>query len=309
MSLSKFLKKSNTKTRVCCMVLLLLLFVIIRNSTRRPLSIIEKYTNRSTKKAKYHTTISTIYDTFYVNIYDNLLFSDNKIRYECKELIKIVNINKNTIVLDIGCALGHHCKVFKDQKAKSTGLDKSSAMIKKARSNYPTCLFVKGNMLNQKLFDRERFNLLTCFYFTVYYTRQKDLFFKNCYYWLKPGGYLAIHLVNRDKFNPIIPAGDPLVIVSPQKHAKERIVTSLVQFNGYKYKSKFITHSTDKERVVFKETFKFKDNTYRINEHKLYMEETKDILEIALNNGFTILSKIDLMICGYDYQYIFVLQK
>ena len=45
-----------------------------------------------------------------------MLFSDNKIRYECKELIKIVNINKNTIVLDIGCALGHHCKVFKDQK-------------------------------------------------------------------------------------------------------------------------------------------------------------------------------------------------
>ena len=41
--------------------------------------------------------------------------------------------------------------------------------------------------------------------------------------WLKPGGYLILHLVDRERFDPIVPAADPLIMVSAQKHAKERI--------------------------------------------------------------------------------------
>ena len=35
-------------------------------------------------------------------------------------------------------------------------------------------------------------------------------FFKNAYDWLKKDGTLTLHLVNRDKFNPIVNAADIL---------------------------------------------------------------------------------------------------
>ena len=41
-----------------------------------------------------------------------------------------------------------------------------------------------------------------------------------------PGGYLILHLVNRDKFDPILNAADPLHLVSAQKHAKEKRITN-----------------------------------------------------------------------------------
>ena len=36
-----------------------------------------------------------------------------------------------------------------------------------------------------------------------------------------PGGYFVLHLVNRDKFDPILNTADPLHIVSAQKYAKK----------------------------------------------------------------------------------------
>ena len=82
-------------------------------------------------------------------------------------------------------------------------------------------------------FPQQSFTHLTCLYFTVYYIKNKRLFFENCYNWLAPGGYLLLHLVDRDNFDPILPAGDPLTIISAQKYAKERITSSAVKFKGY----------------------------------------------------------------------------
>ena len=59
-------------------------------------------------------------------------------------------------------------------------------------------------------------------YFTMYYVKNKIQLIKNCYNWLRPGGYFIVHLVNREMFDPIINAGDPLTMVSAQKYAKKR---------------------------------------------------------------------------------------
>ena len=308
MGLSSILKKLSTHIKVCFFLILVLLFINLRGILSTNHQLIEGYQNKSDKKIRYYYNF-TIYDTFYIEIYDKLLFNHNKISYETKELIHLVNMNKHTHVLDIGCCTGHHCKIFSDTKAKVIGLDKSEAAIEKAKENYPKCTFKLGNTLNMNLFNKDSFSVLTCFYFTIYYIKNKDQFFKNCYYWLKPGGYLAIHLVNRDKFNPVIPAGEPLLIVSPQKYAKERITTSLVTFKGFKYKSKFIPNTTNKDIMYFKETFKYKDGSFRINEHKLFMDDSKKIIALAQKYGFTSIAKIDLLLCNYDYQYIYVLQK
>ena len=73
----------------------------------------------------------------------------------------------------------------------------------------------------------------------MYYIKNKLKLFKNIYYWLRPGGILTLHLVNRDMFNPIVNAGDPLTMVSAQKYAKERITNTVVKFKDFRYKSNF----------------------------------------------------------------------
>ena len=63
-------------------------------------------------------------------------------------------------------------------------------------------------------------------------------FFENCYNWLEKDGYLIIHLVNREKFDPILDKANPISAVSVQKYAKERITTSTIKFGDFLYKAK-----------------------------------------------------------------------
>ena len=41
----------------------------------------------------------------------------------------------------------------------------------------------------------------------------------------------------------------------------------------------------------------------------MYMESEKDILAMAKQSGFIMLGKIDLIKVGYEYQYLYILQK
>ena len=124
---------------------------------------------------------------------------------------------------------------------------------------------------------------------------------------MKPNGYLVIHLVNKHKFSPIINAGDPLLIISPQKYAEKRITNSVVDFNNFKYKADFeLNQSTGK----FQEIFKFKNsNKVRQNEHIFHMENQSDILSMAKDVGFKLKDTIPLSKCGYEHQYLYVLYK
>ena len=124
-----------------------------------------------------------------------------------------------------------------------------------------------------------------------------------------PGGYLVLHLVNRDKFDPILNAADPLHLVSAQKYAKQRITNSLVKFKDFQYKANF---SLDKSKNLaeFDETFKDdKSGHVRQNKHKLNMETQKHILSLAKNVGFILQGKIDMVTAQYQYQYIYLLYK
>ena len=135
----------------------------------------------------------------------------------------------------------------------------------------------------------------------------KMLFFNNCMNWLMPGGYLIVHLVDKYKFNPILPPGNPLYIVSPQKYAKERITKTKITFNDFIYNSNFKLH--DNNIATFDEKFKFNDGRVRKQEQKLYMEDLPTIVNMAQDAGFTLHAKIDMVHCAYENQYLYVFVK
>ena len=249
-----------------------------------------------------------IYDDFYANVYDYLVFNELKNDYEVGVILNQNVPNTKSIILDVGCGTGHHVsKMAQNKNVEVIGIDISPSMIKKAKENYPNLNFQLSNVLNRDAFHNNTFTHILSLYFTIYYIENKASFFNNCMDWLMPGGYLVVHLVDRYKFDPILPPGNPLFIVSPQKYAKERITKTKVKFNEFTYNADFKLGESN--IAIFDEKFKFNDGKVRKQEHVLYMNDIGDIINMAQNAGFLIHAKIDLMKVAYEHQYLYVFLK
>jgi SAM-dependent methyltransferase len=262
-----------------------------------------------------------VYDDFYVNIYDDLVFSQLKNNFEIGEIINTTAPSDKSYILDIGSGTGHHVQTLQDKGFKAVGIDVSVAMIKKAKETYPEMDYRLADALTSATFPASTFTHITCLYFTIYYIKNKRQFFTNCLNWLMPGGFLVLHLVDRENFDPIIPSGNPFGVISPQNYASERITTSLVKFDQFDYKANFVLNSTE-NTAILNETFtknannkKKNANTnnnnknIRKNEHTFYIPTQQDILSIAKDAGFIMHAKIDMLQCQYDHQYLYILQK
>ena len=251
---------------------------------------------------------SDIYDNFYADIYDYLVFNNLKNNYEIGEIKNKSEPNGRSVILDVGCGTGHHVDKLAQYGLNVIGIDKSPSMITKAKANYPDYNFLVGDVLDISNFNNNNFTHIICLYFTIYYFEDKMKFFNNCMEWLMPGGTLIVHLVNRDKFDPILPPGNPLYIVSPQKYSKERITKTKITFNDFVYSSNFELEPS-KDIATFHEKFKFNNGKVRKQEHKLYMNSESDIINMAQDAGFIIQGKVDLVNCAYEYQYLYILVK
>jgi ubiquinone/menaquinone biosynthesis C-methylase UbiE len=251
-----------------------------------------------------------VYDDFYATIYDYLVFNNMKDDYEISQIVNKTNPTSESLILDIGSGTGHHVAKLSNKGLNVVGLDISPAMVKEAQTKFPQAAssFKVGDALNLSEFRNNSFTHIMCMYFTIYYFKNKRQFFNNCMEWLMPGGYLILHVVDRTKFDPILPPGNPLYVVSPQKYAKERITKTKVTFNEFVYNSNFSLDES-KDMAIFEEKFKFKDGKVRKQEQVLYMEDSEEIVSMATDAGFVIQGKIDLIQCAYDNQYLYILVK
>lgn len=250
----------------------------------------------------------TVFDEFYSNIYDSLVFSDIKATFETGVLLGLLGPSSSAIVLDIGSGTGHFVdQVSKNKKIKEiVGIDISPAMIEQSKKLYPNHKWILGNALSSNHQFNNTFTHITCLYFTIYYFQDKTIFLQNAYDWLLPGGYLLLHLVNPLKFDPILPPGNPLLIVSPQKYAKDRITSTKVKFKDFDYKANF---EYEGPKASFKEKFTFNNGKVREQQHNLYMEDTDTITNLAQQTGFILHSIVDMVKATYENQYIYIFSK
>lgn len=297
--------KLSNSGKALVIIVVLLLFVILfnQNKGKGKEGFIES-------KSFVFKDGSELYDYFYANIYDNLVYNNVKNSYEIGEIINQTTPTTESIILDIGCGTGNHVAELNHKGYKSIGLDNSDAMIKKAKENYPNFDFVQGDANNAMEFQPSSFTHIICMYFTIYYFKDKMLFFNNAMKWLMPGGYLVVHIVNCDMFDPILPPANPLLMLTPQRYAAERITSSSIVFEDFKYNANF---EYDKKNNSAKFIEKFKDKEtgkiFRKQEHHFYMEPENIIVSMAKDVGFIVLGKIDLIKAGYEYQYLYVFQK
>lgn len=304
-ALSKTYKKMSTWGKVLIAILL-------------ALAVVGYYKNKNPTYEGFQQTSEEfeqksgpeIYDDFYADIYDYLVYNNVKNDYEIGQIIDKTQVTNDSRILDIGSGSGHHTGNLEERGFNIIGIDNSQAMIKKAKENYPKAEFINGDALDPMAFQSSTFSHILCMYFTIYYMKDKMAFLQNCFTWLQPTGTLIVHLVERDQFNPILPPGNPLTMLTPQRYAKERITHTNVTFKDFKYNANF---ELDKSNNTAKFVEKFKnrqtDKAFRRQEHQMYMESDADILEMAKQVGFIVEGKIDLIKATYEYQYLYILKK
>jgi SAM-dependent methyltransferase len=250
-----------------------------------------------------------IYDDFYSDIYDYLVFNNLKNDYEIGEIVKHASPTSQSRILDVGCGTGHHVALLGAQNIETVGIDLSPAMVHVAKKSYPQYDFRVADALNSATFGDNTFTHVLCLYFTIYYFKDKHQFFTNAMKWLAPGGYLVVHLVDEHKFDPILPPGNPLLLVSPQKYAKKRITNTSVKFNDFQYTSDFRYNEKTHEAVFVEKFTNDNDGKVRKNELTLYMPSADTIVAEAQSAGFILDGKVDLTHCQYEYQYLYVFVK
>ena len=250
-------------------------------------------------------------DPFYVGIYDDLFYKKIYNTYEVGVIINEIHPTSKDVIIEIGSKTGNYVNAFKSNGYNIVGLDKSKALVEHASKKYSDCQFIHGNPLEFMNFSSEYATAILLLDFSIYYISDRRTLFYNCYHWLKPGGYLVLHLVNRHMFDPVAPAAKPFTLVSPQSVAPARITTSDVVFNNFNYKSKFEIEgggdTNDTAKII--ETMKDKRGKVRKNIRSIKMTGQKIIIGEAKDAGFMMLSQYDLLKNQREYQYIYILYK
>lgn len=244
-----------------------------------------------------------VYDEFYVEVYDGLMETERHARAFLTKMVDMTESSvNNSVFLDIGSGTGCMVNELTEIGFNVYGVDKSQDMVDYSEKKYPGLRIKKGDVMDPMFFEKGTYSHILCNYFTIYEMEDKSMFFQNCYSWMKPNGYLILHLVDREKFDTMVPIGKSKLLHSPQG----RVTDTLVEFDDFQYKSNYRFDTGNK--MVFKETFTDKQNgNIRQNEKTLNMENIPEILEYASKAGFRLHGKSDMMEgLGDAYQYIYV---
>lgn len=302
----KTYKKSTNWTKILLFLSFLFIIVLLFKNVKSSDKVTEGFEQNDQFLFK---TGNDVYDKFYAEIYDYLVYNNYKDDYEVGEIINKTTPTSSSKILDIGCGTGNQVVNFSSKGYEVLGIDISPSMINKAIEKYPNYNFKVADALNKDNFNSNTFTHITCLYFTIYYFQNKRQLLENIYRWLMPGGYFIVHLVDRKMFDPILPPGNPLLMVSPQRYAKERITTTKVKFDGFSYSAKFDLDE-NQDIAKFNEKFKMDDGSKsRKNEHILYMPEKEEIINEIQNVGFISYGIVDLINCQYEYQYLYIFTK
>lgn len=257
-----------------------------------------------------------LFDDFYASVFTKLTQNENLVQAEsalCIEEFAKTTPKDQMIILDAACGIGIGTATLKKLGAGSVvGIDRSQAMTRYAKGTTlpgTTLTDTQKQDIEFRTFDlmgpgaaaAAEFTDAVLLYFSVYYFRDLDTLFRNLALWVKPGGSLAIEVVNKYKFEPILDSSNPWVGFSPQKYSEERLTKSRVVFDKFDYEAEF---ELEDPRAEFRETFRFKDGSVRRQKHTLYMPSMPDIIKKAQNAGWTYTKYVDLMPMSFPYGYL-----
>lgn len=260
-----------------------------------------------------------LYDDFYASVYDKLAQgierSAGKVALVMTQWKNWGMEPANLRVLDAGCGTGVASVAFTKLGAgRVIGLDLSEAMLRQARnvtlpattltqSQKDSLEWRKGDLLNPSAVAASEVNAAVVFYFTIYYMKDLDAFFRNMGVWVAPGGFMVVEVVNKYKFDPILDSASPFAGFSIQKYADKRMTKSKVHFDKFDYEAEFKLHE-GASTAEFREAFQFKDGSKRKQKHHFIMPDIKNIVNSATYAGWTYKASLDTTALGFEYGFL-----
>ena len=286
------------------LIILALIFIILHVYNNYRSSKLEGFSQSNSYSLKED---NQIYDDFYTQIYDDLMLPETISQYTVSKIIEMTEPSQQySVFLDIGSGTGHTVNSLRKKGYQAHGIDQSKAMVGFSQTKFPDISVKCGNVENPITYDRGTFTHILCTEKTIYEFEDKSIFFQNCYFWLQQNGYLILHLVERNNFNTIIPAGKPNMLDDPQKYSENRITDTLIDFFHFQYKSSY--DFSKENKVIHKERFTdTKTNAVRENEKTLYIEPINTILLLANKYGFLTKGKINIY--NKDGEYLYILER
>jgi len=253
-----------------------------------------------------------IYDTEYSKIYKALWLSSKEVLdFEQVSLQEMLadETRSEVKILDMCCGIAQHSCFFKSLNVDYTGVDISEPMLAEARRRCPNT-YKRGDITDASIFTPKTFSHALLFGFSIYQFPNAKLATDNAFLWLKPGGKLVVHLVEPDKYDPLLELASPFAAFSLQKYSTDRQTKSDVYFDEFKYSGNF-KKKKNEENAEYHETLTRYSGTpkYRENIHHWYMPELNSMIETIKTSGFRMTEKVDLVKVGREYQYLVFFEK
>ena len=258
-----------------------------------------------------------IYDSVYADIYMPLWHSSKDVnefeQVSIQEFMLADKAKTSLKVLDMCCGIAQHSCFFKNLDVEYMGVDLSSAMLKNAREKCPGQSFQKGDIRDASLFPPKSFSGAVLLGFSIYEFSNPKTISDNAFMWIKPEGEFMVHMVDPDKFDPLLDLSSPFAAFSLQKYSYDRQTKSQIYFNDFKYSGEF-KKKMNEDDASFDEIFTYynplSDGTkYREQTHKLNMPSIERLIDIIKSSGFRLKEKIDLVSVGKEYQYLVLFTK
>ena len=226
-----------------------------------------------------------IYDKEFVDFYE-IIYRDYKdIDYDYKIIENKIlkNYKNNDIKILIGgSGVGKNCKKFKEKYDNIVGIDNSESMILFSKKTYPNIKFIKGNLIQKNIFEKNNYDIILLDERTLYYNElfNQEKIINNCFYWLKENSYL------------IVPIYDPNELQLASRYYSSNYIDDKGYTHGFTYLNDFnhncyyIKDKENNNEHNFYDKIVLNDGKYRIKKTKLYIYNKEKTYDIILKSGF-----------------------
>jgi SAM-dependent methyltransferase len=268
-----------------------------------------------------------VHDTMYCDNYEKIHKIKTHIPQQIDILLKTTQPSKDDTLLDIESNTGYVVNELTQRGYNAYGVTPIDCFLKYCNTKYPDAIVKQGNIRNPMEYEKGVFTHIFALYYSIYNYNHEDKLkiLKNCYSWMKPGGYLVLHLVDVNKFDITTPiAKDPIFGSLQKQHftknmqkektstPSSRLTEFEVDFQDMTYKSVYnFNRLTTTNEVIITETMKNKGNEkIRQNEKIQYMESIDQIVQMANQCGFIAKSTLKLKeILDDEYQFLYIFER
>ena len=296
----------STLEALCVLCIMISFFFIIQQLNQQYNTIEEGFTQHGPFSSKQN---NHIYDHFYVSMHDRIHKTRQQSKYDLIQILENTQPSSNSAFLDVGSGTGHLVHRLKQIGFRAYGIDSSQAMINYSTTKYPEAEFKCGDVKKTMEFDSETFTHILCTHFTFYELRDKPTFVENCRKWLKIGGYMVLHLVDKMRFDTIVPVGKIPNTNHGDLQSNTRILSTSVEFPNVKYSHKYVFQDNDNVKRI--ETFTCnKTKNVRHQELEMEMPSIENTLRMIKSYGFHVKGYATYASYNGDtHQYLYFFEK